>query len=189
MPILLYNLEWMSFNIFLALIPVALGFAFFKIKKSGIKLVLFSLWLLFLPNTIYLLTDLIHLSYDLHVLPPSFDLMVVGMYIILVLLGVLTYFLSIALVIGKPYKKMREMYFAQLISIHFLVGVGVILGRVYRFNSWDILSKPRHIVYIAYSILSSPEYLTILLLFTIGATLMSFSFFNLLPRYSFVKSK
>src|SRR5688500_5180777 len=64
MGILMHNISWMAFNIALALIPVILGLLMFYIKWKPLRLLISIIWLSFLPNTLYLLTDLMHISND-----------------------------------------------------------------------------------------------------------------------------
>src|SRR5256885_7205198 len=85
------NLVW---NLFLAWLP--LGFAFFADRFRASRLCLLSfgfLWLLFLPNSPYLVTDLVHLKPRLHV-PFWFDILLVQSF---VLTGLLLGFLSLYL--------------------------------------------------------------------------------------------
>ncbi|HVF69228.1 MAG TPA: DUF1361 domain-containing protein, partial [Xanthomonadales bacterium] len=51
----------MSVNIFLAVLPVILGWSFFIIKNKVWKIIFGAIWLAFLPNSIYVFTDLINL--------------------------------------------------------------------------------------------------------------------------------
>jgi uncharacterized membrane protein len=56
---------WLGWNLFLAAIPLGWSYAFawsLANKRSLIAVASFLLWLLFLPNAPYILTDLIHLG-------------------------------------------------------------------------------------------------------------------------------
>jgi uncharacterized membrane protein len=138
--IYLFFLVW---NLFLAFIPY-----FFiiylkrqiSLQKSKIRtLLLLFAWLLFLPNSFYILTDLIHLSQSSNHLV-WFDLVVFSSY---ALIG-----FAIGIISLIEFENIMENYASSLIikliipSICFLCGVGIYLGRILRYNSWDILSNP-----------------------------------------------
>lgn len=55
------NLSWILVNVSLALIAVGLGMVFLKARQKWLKYLSWVLWFLFLPNTIYLLTDIQYL--------------------------------------------------------------------------------------------------------------------------------
>lgn len=137
------NHFFLVWNLFLAFIPYFF-ISYLKTKiflqKSKIKtLLLLFLWLLFLPNSFYLLTDLIHLTQSSEHLF-WFDLVVFSSY---ALIG-----FTIGIVSLLDFERILKNYTSSLITqlvipiICFLSGVGIYLGRVLRYNSWDILSNP-----------------------------------------------
>lgn len=141
--IYLFFLIW---NLFLAFLPY-LFISFLKmqtvIQKSKIKtIILLLLWLLFLPNSFYILTDLIHLTRSNNHLI-WFDLVVISSY---ALIG-----FTLGIVSMIEFEDFIKMYIPQIITnliipaICFLCGIGIYLGRVLRFNSWDIMSNPLEI--------------------------------------------
>jgi uncharacterized membrane protein len=109
-------------------------------QKNKIKALLFLFaWLLFLPNSFYILTDLIHLSQSSdHLL--WFDLVVFSSY---ALIGFVIGIISLI-----EFENIIENYASPLAIklimplICFICGVGIYLGRILRYNSWDILSNP-----------------------------------------------
>ncbi len=142
--IYLFFLVW---NLFLAFIPY-LFISYLKtqinIQKSKIKtLSLLFLWLLFLPNSFYILTDLIHLSQSSSHLF-WFDLVVISSY---ALIG-----FTLGIVSLIEFENIIKTYTTPLITnllmpiISFLCGIGIYLGRILRYNSWDIISNPFEIV-------------------------------------------
>ncbi|CAN5198274.1 DUF1361 domain-containing protein [soil metagenome] len=170
MPIILYNLVWMSFNVVLAIIPSVLGYLIYKVRNKGGEGVLFPLWLFFFPNTLYLLTDLIHLKDDLRAESLGYALVVVIMYLSLVVIGLMTYVLAL-----YPVVKTLERYSAGfsvigLVVINFLTGIGLILGRYFRFNSWDVLLRPQILIDTVYMILTTSHYQLLCIIFTILST-------------------
>ena len=69
-------LLFLLWNLFLALIPYSISSYIkfdFSIKRSNIKnLIYLIIWLLFIPNTFYLITDFVHL-HDNNILQYIFD--------------------------------------------------------------------------------------------------------------------
>jgi uncharacterized membrane protein len=142
--IYLFFLVW---NLFLAFIPYFF-MSYLKsqicLQKSKIKtLVLLFVWLLFLPNSFYILTDLIHLSQSsTHLI--WFDLIVFSSY---ALIGFAIGILSLI-----EFENIVKNYVSAFIThlmmpiICFLCGIGIYLGRILRYNSWDILSNPIELI-------------------------------------------
>lgn len=171
MPIIQYNLDWMTFNIILAVIPVVLGLLITQIKHTVLRSLLLVVWLLFIPNTIYLLTDLIHLPPDLRYTEGYHQLIIIAMYQTLVVIGILTYILGIYTVHKILFRHSTNKY-AVLMLLNSLISIGLILGRVYRYNSWDIMIKPLSIIMTSLQIITSPEYIIFIVVFSITGTLV-----------------
>lgn len=134
---------FLVWNLFLAFVPY-----FFSSRlllrlswiKSRWKLpVVFTAWVLFIPNAFYILTDLFHL-YDSIVVPPWFDLLLI---ISFAWNGLIMGILSV--------RQMEKVImtrwpglpgWAWLYPIMALNAVGVYIGRYLRFNSWDVIADP-----------------------------------------------
>lgn len=139
-------------NGILAFIPVALVHVYDRAgNRTIVKIIVFLLWLVFFPNSFYLVTDLIYLS--------SSDYMQsLGMYQGLEYLqnlnGYLSYFhLVLAALLGIAFAGFSFEYFHKKISseipkfgtvffflIPLLSSIAIYIGRFLRFNSWDILN-------------------------------------------------
>lgn len=139
-----YNYFFLNWNLFLAWIPLLAALALSRISRRtwltmSIAALLFIIWLLFLPNAPYLVTDLIHLSYRTGA-PIWFDAMMLFVY---AWNGLLLGFVSLWIV-----QTMARAWFGQLISWLLVAGslgaagFGIYLGRFLRWNSWDVLSNP-----------------------------------------------
>lgn len=140
---------WLNWNLFLALLPLV--FAWLAVRFSqhffSSKLFLF-LWLFFLPNAPYLITDLIHLN---TVAPRSlvwYDGIMIFSY---ALVGILVWLGSVAFLEKHFAWKKWVMWLIAL-----LTGCGIYLGRNLRFNSWDIFYRPHHIFQEAISFFEGP---------------------------------
>ncbi len=132
---------FLPWNIFLAFIPYLLsGYAIQYKNKAGWKQVLIFLsWLLFLPNAIYIVTDLIHLNKETSA-PVWYDALLLYSASVL---GLMMAFISLQRmenVIEFHYGKKRMALITSL--IFFLSGFGVYLGRVERWNSWNVINDP-----------------------------------------------
>ncbi len=140
---------YLSWNLFLAWIPFAvslfLGDKFHRLKKHPVLLTLLSItWLFFFPNAPYVITDLKHLQTLSHI-PFWFDLVLLssfafnGLYLGLFSLS------HIQRVMMQYVPKQRTWFI--ILGISYLTGIGLYLGRVLRWNSWDILTTPQAIVF------------------------------------------
>jgi uncharacterized membrane protein len=127
---------FMIWNLFLAYIPYALSnwltASPLRMQRPFFRYAFFAVWLLFLPNTFYILTDLFHLHDSRHSLSPAwFDLALIfscawnGL-----LLGVLSM------------RQMEKIFHFPAAPIMALNALGIYVGRYLRYNSWDIVSNP-----------------------------------------------
>jgi uncharacterized membrane protein len=130
---------FIPWNLFLAWLPLFFSTLLLKEKKVAGKFVWFGLWLLFLPNAPYLITDLIHLEQRLPV-PFYFDL-------ILLFSAAWNGLLMGLLSVKNTEEKLLALYTSGkvkfiLFFIFILSGFGIYLGRYDRYNSWHILTQP-----------------------------------------------
>jgi uncharacterized membrane protein len=135
--------RFLVWNLILAWIPLMLAlFAYDRYRRgtSVIRLVpALVLWLLFLPNAPYIVTDFVHLS-AMPSTPLWFDGVEVSAF---AWTGILLGFVSLYLVHAVA----RHRFGAQagwsgVLAVLGLVSAGVYLGRVKRWNSWDLLTQP-----------------------------------------------
>lgn len=133
-------LLFLLWNLALAYIPYMLSS---KIKSTlpgtfSFYILLFG-WLLFLPNSFYLLTDFVHLHHSTS-LQYLFDAVILTCFTVAGFYAGIVSMLQI--------HALLEMKFSQkicdylIIILCFLISFGIYLGRILRFNSWDILSNP-----------------------------------------------
>ena len=61
MSVLLDNMSMIGLNSFLALIPILCGWLMVKIRQPLLQVTFALLWFSFLPNTLYILTDMQYL--------------------------------------------------------------------------------------------------------------------------------
>ncbi|WP_036481506.1 DUF1361 domain-containing protein [Myxosarcina sp. GI1] len=139
---------WIIWNLFLAFIPLVLSFWLFLRRSNRrslfwwIGLVVF---ILFLPNAPYLLTDVIHLieairaGYSIWVT----TLIFIPLHSLAILIGWEAYTISL---IAQSYylekQGAKKYIFACELLTHALCAIGIFMGRFRRFNSWDLVTKP-----------------------------------------------
>ncbi len=147
------NLRWMSWNLFLAVIPLALSLVLFKpqqpIPKNWTNLVWWLgvlVFILFLPNAAYITTDIIHLVDDIRepdISGKGLLLLIFPQYFCFMAAGFQCYFLSLTKL--SDYLRRQNMITPGIwfeLGINLLCAVGVYLGRFNRLNSWNVVTKP-----------------------------------------------
>ena len=132
---------FLVWNLFLAAIPYWISMSLYKmiLKSKFLQSVFLLCWLVFFPNALYVVTDLIHLTKTTSV-PVWFDA---------VLLFVSS---SLGLVLGFASLLNVERYLCNyfktfqvnliVLSTIFAGSYGVYLGRFKRWNSWDVVNNP-----------------------------------------------
>lgn len=135
---------FLAWNLFLAWVPLLITLFLNERMKAGSRnkycfgLGLF-VWLLFLPNAPYIITDLLHLKANTHV-PIWFDSILIFSF---ALAGLLCGLFSLYLahhIIDRLYNKVTG--WVSIILCAGLTGFGIYLGRVERWNSWDLFTNP-----------------------------------------------
>lgn len=121
------------------------------------------IWLIFLPNTIYILTDIAHLFEDLPKVDNLFKAILIIQYSLFALFGIISFVISIyffqILLEGKFRKKIKPATFLAIIVLNFIVGFGVVLGGIERTNSWHILVNPSRVLEDSLDLIYSQELL------------------------------
>ncbi|MDV6377886.1 DUF1361 domain-containing protein [Sporosarcina sp. GW1-11] len=152
----------LSWNILLAVLPLYfIGKAEVTMnqRKMGSSIFWLGLWLFFFPNSVYLVTDFIHISNDKflwlveveryssdsgvvysHEIIVWAKLLVIGFGFFFALVVGLESFYIFEKVIRKNYSK--SICYVGMLVVTLLTGIGVYIGRFLRFNSWDILFNP-----------------------------------------------
>jgi uncharacterized membrane protein len=151
LQVLQVNMRWMTWNLFLAFIPVALSVWLFRNKRGGswVWWLGFLSFYAFLPNAPYLLTDVIHLIDDIRRVQSIWmiTLVLIPVYIVVIFGGFEAYVISL---INLGYYlhrngKSKWIFPVELIT-HALSAVGIYWGRFLRFNSWDFITQPDAII-------------------------------------------
>lgn len=185
MEVLLENIGWMSLNITLAFVGVMFGYLM-QSRHPIFKIIFLILWLLFVPNTVYILTDIIHIPEQASQLGWVNQIILLTQYIVLISLGVLTFLISMRLFEKTlPKVKDKSMHNLILVMTIYLIAFGVMLGRIHRANSWEIFTAPQRVIESSITLFSSPS--TLLIIFLFG-TLVNLIYFGL-KKYIKILSK
>lgn len=132
---------FLNWNLFLAWIPLFLSslLLIFNMKSKISVALIIIVWILFFPNSPYILTDLFHLKAR-NTIPVWYDLIVILSY---AWTGLICGFLSL-----NDIEKLLAGYTKEriingiIILFLFMSSFGVYLGRFLRWNSWDVLNNP-----------------------------------------------
>jgi uncharacterized membrane protein len=97
------------------------------------------LWILFLPNSFYIISDLIHLRE----VPRNDILFDAVMYMSFIITGMILGFASLYLIQVQLRKRLTHRAAGLWVgAILLLCSIGIYIGRDLRWNSWDILTNP-----------------------------------------------
>lgn len=175
-------LGWVLWNVSLAVLPVVLAVFIARrvpqarsVSEKAVIWILGLVWLAFLPNTCYLVTEWRHF---LHILDVN-DLYVrsyVERDLFIQLMthtafffgysatGLITFTLALRPIVhlAKRYRKNLTVYALVLFP---MLSIGVYLGLVLRYNSWDLISRPHEILASIAAIFSRPKLLSVVVVF------------------------
>ncbi|WP_324705859.1 DUF1361 domain-containing protein [Lyngbya sp. CCY1209] len=143
--------NWLIWNLFLATIPLLLSVLLFRWKNDSrpwFWWVILVVFIAFLPNAPYLLTDIIHLIQITRSEASIWrvTLLLIPLYVSAFLFGIEAYTISL---INQGYYLAKQGAKKWIIPaeflVHFLCAIGIFVGRFRRYNSWDLVTQP-HVV-------------------------------------------
>jgi uncharacterized membrane protein len=145
-----------------------------------------GLWLLFLPNAPYIVTDYVHLWFGYDGAPLWFDALAISAY---AATGLLLGFASLYLVQAVCHCTLGERLTWLLVYATLgLSSIGIYLGRYQRMNSWDAIRDPMRIPSMIRVRLADPlgneALLFMVISFTVLLTALYLVFYNVvIPRF------
>jgi uncharacterized membrane protein len=150
--------RFLVWNLVLAWIPFLLALALYDANRRGAarpcQLLVAGGWLLFLPNAPYIVTDFLHIG----VIPGApiwFDASLVATF---AGTGVMLGLASLLLVQSVVSRSWGHVWsWLVLFPVLGLCSLGIALGRIARFNSWDAVSQPGAILRVLGDKLLDPE--------------------------------
>ncbi len=144
------NRYWfLNWNLLLAWLPLIFAWLLKERLKSsrwlsGPNLILTALWLGFLPNSFYIVSDFIHL----HSTGEVSLLYDVVLFVLYAWNGYVLGYSSLYLIHRELLKKLRQRYAHLIIgTILLLCGYAIYLGRYLRWNTWDVLINPAGLLF------------------------------------------
>jgi uncharacterized membrane protein len=135
--------DFLAWNLFLAWVPFVLALLVYDARRRGVagagQLALGALWLLFLPNAPYIVTDLVHLG-TITGAPLWFDAGMIAAFAFTgLVLGLGSLFL-VQLALADAFG--ARAGWALVLGVIPLCSVGIYVGRFLRLNSWDAIVDP-----------------------------------------------
>lgn len=144
---------FLIWNLFLAWVPYVLSLFLPKLPTRWLAVPLLAVWLVFLPNAPYIVTDLLHIHYRTGV-PLWYDVMMIFSF---AWTGLFLGFISIMDVQQYLEKNIGKRPAAATISVVIgLCAFGVYLGRYQRYNTWDLLHEPYQLFWDMVGVLIHP---------------------------------
>lgn len=140
----------MGWNLFLAFVPLILSILLFRERGRGVfwwfGVVVF---LAFLPNAPYALTDIIHFIAKIQVQPPLPTWAIIllsiefGLYFLVCFQA---YVLSLLNLNNYLQSRAAKSWLVPLeLLLNVLCAIGIYLGRFQRLNSWNIVTEPKRL--------------------------------------------
>ncbi len=165
--ILFDSAAWMGWNLFLAFIPLYLSIYLFrdpeavpvwqqaiyryvpKHMRRGLWGVMVLVFIGFLPNAPYILTDVIHLNRFILAYNSLWvtGFIIAPLFFLFISAGFLAYVLSVINVGYYLHKQGKGRWIPAIeITLHLLCAIGVFVGRFPRLNSWYFVTQPERVV-------------------------------------------
>lgn len=145
-----FHLGW---NLFLALVPLVLALGLFRHRERRGLLwwPLFFVFVAFLPNAAYTLTDIIHFVEEVrgtHPVLPTWTViyLVIPKYALFMFVGFQCHVISLMRV-GSYLRWLGHKSWVPVaeLALNFLCAIGVFWGRYLRVNSWEIVTQPQRL--------------------------------------------
>jgi uncharacterized membrane protein len=159
--VMFYNSGWMFANTVLAWIPWVLSRAAFdeRDRSRWERGLLIAATIAFLPNSPYIVTDLIHMHRDYEATDDWVftSMLIAPTFFVVALSGMIAY----ALVLDRLEAYVRRhgwgaRWWPMVLGLHFAVAVALWFGRVVRLNSWEFLTAPHRILGTTVDVFTDP---------------------------------
>ncbi len=153
-------IEWdmiylfLLWNLFLAWVPYAIAQTAYKAKSKVTYFAALGIVLLFIPNASYLITDFVHFRQGLRInlwfdLVLFFTYAFTGLMLMMYTIDILAQSIS-----SRISARMAQIF---QFSIFPIIGCGIYVGRIERWNSWDVFVHPFSFISDMVQIVFSPQ--------------------------------
>ena len=156
-------------------LPWYLGLAWIPVIFSSLLLsknhpawrqvLLGGVWIAFLPNTFYVITDMIHINDEIR-LDQTFDV------VLLALVMASSFLLGLVSLwqIDQHYwqKLQQRRHTSYIAAVTTVCGGAIYIGRELRWNSWDVIAHPMRLIQDLLATISSIPSLTSLMIITVS---------------------
>jgi uncharacterized membrane protein len=149
---------YLVWNLFLAWIPYVCARVIWIAGRGSaplpLLLPLLAVWLVFLPNAPYLVTDVVHVQWHARGIALLVEAALFGTVGLAGLLLGVAAVQPIHRIVASRYGERAARTFPPVIAV--AVALGVYLGRVQRWNSWSLLYSPRRLLDATWDVLGHP---------------------------------
>ena len=168
----------MGWNILLATFAIALGHQVKRTHNVWKRMALLGLWILFVPNTLYLVTDVIHVfNYRFIQMTGPFIMLGIGLYATIIVLGPFTFWRATQPVLRVFHSSLVRVSPLMRLTIFLLfsyaVGFAIAMGRLHRTNSWYVFSQPWRVVADVWSTFTDPTAIIVTLFYGSAALVLT----------------
>jgi uncharacterized membrane protein len=177
-----YEYWFLLWNVVLAWVPLIVAWVLYKKTPKGLlwswpNFGLFIVWLAFLPNAFYLLSDFIHLAPIVYfdsttTVETLYDVVLFQAY---TLLGLLLGFTSLRLMHIRLQQKFPRRVTVIVGAVLLLSSFAMYVGRFLRWNSWDIITNPFGLLFDSERAINPAEHIP-----TFSTTILFFVFLSVL---------
>lgn len=177
MDVLLFNSFWMIYNLSLGMIALSSGWLVVKTSILPIRAMLAVIWLLFVPNTLYILTDIIHVSRQWGLVGDAIKILLTFQYAFFIFLGIVLFVVGLfpfEQLFVKLISKRRSAVVAGIVVMNFIIAFGVAMGRIEGVNSWEVFIDTKKVFEAAISIANSLEAMMLVVFFGIFGNIIYF---------------
>jgi uncharacterized membrane protein len=139
-----WEFSYLIWNLFLAWVPLFFTFWLLRVLKHKLwssweALLITVIWLSFLPNSFYMISDFVHIL-DV---PPYRVLYLVVVFASFIFNGVILGYLSLFQIHQELLKRVGKRTSGVLIAVVLMLcSFAIYLGHDLRWNSWDLLRDP-----------------------------------------------
>ncbi len=157
-----------AWNLFLAWIPLLAALIISgRARRTGVPnaglAAVAAVWLMFLPNAPYMITDLKYVGHSDRV-PILYDVLLLSAA---AWTGLLLGLTSLLLIHAVARRFVGAVYaWALVVAVLALSSFGIYLGRIQRWNSWDVFVRPTALLDAAWNAVLHPRPIAMTILFT-----------------------